>query len=182
MEKNMTEFEFKKGNCYEAAFNSLFKNTKFNKEEWYLVHAVREHFAGTEWFGGHAFLYNPYAKNGKDGAGMIYSNANNDMSSNDGKPLEITFKEAVEKWSLKPHDETMFKMYTMKEAAAKAVEYEHYGAWDLPYELWADKEWFKTNTKFDTYGEYMKEHFIPKYQPKLEVMREIKKEIKETIK
>ena len=43
-----------KGDCYEANFNEMIKNPDtYNSDEWRLVHAMREHFKGSEWWGGH---------------------------------------------------------------------------------------------------------------------------------
>jgi len=140
--KKGENMEFEKGDCYVANFNALMDIEKFDHKEWVMVHALREIILGSEWWGGHAFLYNKKTK-------MVYDASISARNSNDGKPLNITLEEAVDKWNLKTHEPSMWQEYTRGEMVTKAIDTGHYGSWDLPYENWA-------TMPPANYAEYMK--------------------------
>ena len=59
----------------------------------------------------------------------------------------------------------MYFEYSLEDAVALAYEEEHYGAWELLYEMWENEGW----------AYYMKEYFMPKFQPKQLAVQELNK-------
>ena len=139
-----------KGDCYEANFNEMFNNPDtYNSDEWRLVHAMREHFEGSEWWGGHCFLLNTEEN-------LVFDFSNGAKMRNDGKELVVDADEIYKKWNIcKDRIATYFE-YTFQTAVKWAYDSGHYGSWELKFELWREKDW----------GTYMKEYWIPTFEPK----------------
>ena len=139
-----------KGDCYQANFDEMIKNPDtYNSDEWRLVHAMREHFEGSEWWGGHCFLLNTEEN-------LVFDFSNGARMKNDGKELVIDADEIYKKWNIcKDGDATYFE-YTFQTAVEWAYESGHYGSWELKFELWREKDW----------GTYMKDYWIPTFEPK----------------
>ena len=142
-----------KGNCLKAAWDLAMVKCINAKDEYVIVHAMREIYGGEVW-GGHAFVFNKTTN-------RVLSKANNDMQENGGNPLDISFEEAKEMLNLHPNDASMYKEYTIQEFNAKlfqgfngsnnvTLEF-----WDLKYENWKDDDW----------NDYMNNHFMPLYCP-----------------
>ena len=139
-----------KGDCYQANFDEMIKNPDtYNSDEWRLVHAMREHFEGSEWWGGHCFLLNTEEN-------LVFDFSNGAKMKNDGKELVVDADEIYKKWNIcKDGDATYFE-YTFQTAVEWAYESGHYGSWELKFELWREKDW----------GTYMKDYWIPTFEPK----------------
>ena len=83
-----------KGDCYQANFDEMFKNPDtYNSDEWRLVHAMREHFEGSEWWGGHCFLLNTEEN-------LVFDFSNGAKMRNDGKELVVDADEIYKKWNI----------------------------------------------------------------------------------
>lgn len=156
--KKGENMEFEKGDCYEANFNAFMNVKQFDHKEWVMVHALREIIKGTEWWGGHAFLWNKKT-------GMIYDASKSGRARNNGKPLKWTFAKAKKEWTLHPEEPSMFVEYTRGEMVEKAMETGHYGCWDLTLELW-------DITPHKEYGDYMI-WFNKKYRPKMTALADM---------
>jgi len=144
-----------KGNCYEANFKELcLDNAKNYGVEWVLVHAMREILEGSEWWGGHAFLLNRKTNEVHD-----FSNGKH----------EIWDKEEIyKKWNVKVHGLETYFEYSKPEAWEKALDTETYGAWELKFENWTDKDWHV----------YMQDWWIPNMEPRRHALEiESKKKI-----
>ena len=139
-----------KGDCYEANFNEFFLNRDtYSGDEWRLVHAMREHVKGTEWWGGHAFILNLDEN-------LVFDFSNGAKLRNNGKELVVDAEEIYEQWSISKYGLHTYFEYTMEEAVKMAYETGHYGSWELKFEDWKSKDW----------GDYMKNYWIPNFEPK----------------
>ena len=134
-------------NCYYANFNALWsmdeenEDEALNKNEFVLVHAMREHVPNSEFWGGHAFLLNK-----EHDYIMDFSNQKLIVESKD---------KLFKQWNIQETGWNMYFEYTLDEAMDKIQEHESYGSWDLLYEDWKAEGWI----------DYMKNYFIPTFQP-----------------
>jgi len=131
-----------KGDCYEANFLRFFKA---NNDDYVLVHAMRE--IVSEWWGGHCFILDTKTDTVYD-----YSLSANQWDIGDeGIAKDVIYKE----WNIQEDGLGMYFEYSFQDAVALAYEEEHYGSWELMYEMWQD----------ENFGYYMTEYFMPKFQP-----------------
>lgn len=136
-------------NCYYANFWAFKEMDKEEQKDYVLVHAVRE--MAHEYWGGHAFLLN--------------KKTNKILDFSNGKRLEGTKEELFKQWNIQEDGLRMYYEYTYKESVMKCGKTRTYGAWDLLFEDWKNKEW----------GSYMENYFIPTFQPDLYQIRQTKK-------
>ena len=126
-------------NCYHANLWKFVEMEEEERKDFVLVHAVREMAA--EWWGGHAFLLNK-----KTNMVLDFSNQ---------KRLEGTKEDLYKQWNIQEAGKEMYFEYNHEQCLNKVAEHMTYGAWDLLFENWQDKDWAK----------YMSEYFIPNFQP-----------------
>ncbi len=104
---------------------------------------MREIMKGSEWWGGHAFLLN------------TDTNEVHDFSN--GKHVVATKEDYYEEWTILEHGKETYFEYTKAEAWEWAQKTEHYGCWELAFELW--------DTKKD-WNDYMANYWIPTHEPR----------------
>ena len=82
---------------------------------------------------------------------------------------EIWDKEEIyKKWNVKVHGLETYFEYSKPEAWEKALDTETYGAWELKFENWTDKDWHV----------YMQDWWIPNMEPRRHALEiESKKKI-----
>ena len=98
-----------KGNCYEANFNEMIQNADTYKgDEWRLVHALREHFPGSEWWGGHAFLLNTDEN-------LVFDFSNGAQMKNNGKELVVDKDKIYKQWNIQEDGLFMYFEYTFQD-------------------------------------------------------------------
>ena len=141
-----------KGDCYEANFLRFFEA---KNDDFVLVHAMRE--IVSEWWGGHCFILDTKTD-------TVYDFSLSAEQFGIGEE-GIAKKEIYEQWNIQEDGLYMYFEYSFEDAVALAYEEEHYGAWELLYEMWQHKEW----------SYYMKEYFMPKFQPKQSAVQELNK-------
>ena len=110
---------------------------------------MREHFEGSEWWGGHCFLLNTEEN-------LVFDFSNGAKMRNDGKELVVDADEIYKKWNICKDGNATYFEYTFETAVEWAYDSGHYGSWELKFELWREKDW----------GNYMKDYWIPTFEPK----------------
>ncbi len=139
-----------KGNCYEANFRELCLVNPMNYGiEWVLVHAMREIVQGSEWWGGHAFLLNTETNEVHD-----FSNGKHEVYDRD---------EIYKTWNIQVDGNQTYFEYTKKEAVKFVMEEEHYGCWELMFEMWNSEGWI----------DYMKNYWIPTHEPRRHALEQM---------
>jgi len=145
-----------KGNCYEANFKEMCLTNAVNYgDNWRLVHAMREIMQGSEWFGGHAFLLN------------IDTNEVHDFSN--GKHVVANKEDYYKEWNILEHGQETYYEYTKAQAWKWATKTEHYGCWELKFEMWDTEGW----------NEYMTTYWIPTHEPRRHALNLMSKRMEE---
>jgi imidazole glycerol phosphate synthase subunit HisF len=145
-----------KGNCYEANFKEMCLTNAINYgDNWRLVHAMREIMQGSEWFGGHAFLLN------------VDTNEVHDFSN--GNHVVANKEDYYKEWNILEHGQQTYYEYTKAEAWKWATKTEHYGCWELKFEMWDTEGW----------NEYMTTYGIPTHEPRRHALNLMSKRMEE---
>ena len=149
------------GDCYKTNFTKFFKE---NNPNWILVHALREWGGvGSEVWGSHCFILDTLLDKVYD-----YSlSASQWNIGSEGIPKDMIYKE----WNIQEDGLYMYFEYTRKEAVVLTYEKEHYGPFEILFDDWQHESW----------GYYMKEYFVPKFQPKKNLLDDVSEVIKEEV-